>query len=92
MPATAPIPAEVGKCFDGKPGDYGRDVVSSGPYMIQGADKVTAACPMKPMSGYDGANGNHIILVRNPNYDQSTDPYRKNYIRHIQVRRELECR
>ena len=25
------------------------------------------------MSGYDGANGNHIILVRNPNYDQSTD-------------------
>ena len=35
---------------------------------------------MKAMSGYDGANGNHIILVRNPNYDQSTDPNRKNYI------------
>ena len=64
----------------GKPGDYGRDLVSSGPYMLQGADKVTATCPMKAMSGYDGANGNHIILVRNPNYDQSTDPYRKNYI------------
>jgi peptide/nickel transport system substrate-binding protein len=80
MPATAPIPEEVGKCFEGKPGDYGRDVVSSGPYMLQGANKVTASCPMKPMSGYDGANGNHIILVRNPNYNQSTDPYRKNYI------------
>ena len=80
MPATAPIPEEVGKCFEGKPGDYGRDVVSSGPYMLQGADKVTASCPMKPMSGYDGANGNHIILVRNPNYDQTTDDYRKNYI------------
>ncbi len=80
MPATAPIPEEVGKCFEGKPGDYGRDVVSSGPYMLQGADKVTASCPMKPMSGYDGANGNHIILVRNPNYDQKTDDYRKNYI------------
>ncbi len=80
MPATAPIPEEVGKCFEGKPGDYGRDVISSGPYMLQGADKVTAACPMKPMSGYDGANGNHIILVRNPTYDQSTDPNRKNYI------------
>src|SRR5207245_11034912 len=79
MPATAPIPEEVGKCFEGKPGDYGRDVVSSGPYMLQGADKVTASCPMKPMSGYDGANGNHLILVRNPNYDQSTDQYRKNY-------------
>ena len=82
MPATAPIPEEVAKCFDGKPGDYGRDVVSSGPYMLQGADKVSdASCStLKPMSGYDGANGNHIILVRNPNYDQSSDPYRKNYI------------
>ncbi len=82
MPATAPIPEEVGKCFEGKPGDYGRDVISSGPYMLQGADKVSiASCSaLKPMSGYDGANGNHIILVRNPNYDQSTDQYRKNYI------------
>jgi peptide/nickel transport system substrate-binding protein len=80
MPATAPIPPEIGKCFEGKPGNYGRDVVSSGPYMLQGADKVTASCAaLKPMSGYDGANGNHIILVRNPNYGQSTDPYRKNY-------------
>jgi peptide/nickel transport system substrate-binding protein len=81
MPATAPIPEEVAKCFDGKPGDYGRDVVSSGPYMLQGADKVTASScsALKPMSGYAGANGNHIILVRNPTYNQSTDPYRKNY-------------
>jgi len=81
MPATAPIPSEVGSCFEGKPGDYGRDVVSSGPYMIQGADAVKLPCSaLKPMSGFDGANGSHIVLVRNPNYDQSTDPYRKNYI------------
>jgi peptide/nickel transport system substrate-binding protein len=81
MPATAPIPEEVAKCFEGKPGDYGRDVVSSGPYMIQGADKIkdTTCAGVKSMSGYDGANGNHIILVRNPSYDQSTDPYRKNW-------------
>jgi peptide/nickel transport system substrate-binding protein len=81
MPATAPIPEEVAKCFEGKPGDYGRDVVSSGPYMIQGADKVkdTTCAGLKSMSGYDGANGNHITLVRNPNYDPKTDPYRKNY-------------
>jgi peptide/nickel transport system substrate-binding protein len=80
MPATAPIPQEVGKCFEGKPGDYGRDVVSNGPYMLQGADSVKASCPMKPMSGYNGANGNHIILVRNPDYNQATDPYRKNWV------------
>src|SRR5581483_7180935 len=79
MPATAPIPPEVGKCFQGKPGDYGRDLISTGPYMLKGAGNVQASCPMKPMAGYDGANGNHIILVRNPAYDQATDPYRKNY-------------
>ncbi len=80
MPATAPIPPEIGKCFEGKPGDYGRDVISNGPYMLKGSDAVTASCSaLKPMSGYDGANGNHITLVRNPNYDQSTDSYRKNY-------------
>jgi peptide/nickel transport system substrate-binding protein len=80
MPATAPIPEEVGSCFEGKPGDYGRDVVSNGPYMLQGMDAVKLPCAaLKPASGYDGANGNHLILVRNPNYDQSTDQYRKNY-------------
>jgi peptide/nickel transport system substrate-binding protein len=80
MPATAPIPPEVGKCFEGKPGDYGRDVISSGPYMIKGADKVKLPCSaLKPMSGYSGANGSLLVLVRNPNYDQSTDNYRKNY-------------
>jgi peptide/nickel transport system substrate-binding protein len=82
MPATAPIPQEVAKCFEGKPGDYGRDVISSGPYMIQGAPaiNISSCATIKPMAGYDGANGNHIILVRNPNYDQSSDQYRKNYI------------
>jgi peptide/nickel transport system substrate-binding protein len=80
MPATAPIPPEVGACFEGKPGDYGRDLISSGPYMIKGsAGTFTSCSALKPFSGYDGANGNHIILVRNPNYDQSTDDYRKNY-------------
>ena len=39
MPATAPIPPEVGKCFEGQPGKYGLDVVSSGPYMIEGSDE-----------------------------------------------------
>jgi peptide/nickel transport system substrate-binding protein len=80
MPATAPIPPEVGACFEGKPGDYGRNVISSGPYMIQGSTGTFSSCSsLKPFSGYDGANGNHIVLVRNPNYDQKTDAYRKNY-------------
>src|SRR5947209_9370611 len=81
MPATAPIPEEVGSCFEGKPGDYGRDVVSNGPYMLKGMDTVKLPCAsLKPASGYDGADGNHLILVRNPNYDQKTDDIRKNYV------------
>jgi peptide/nickel transport system substrate-binding protein len=80
LPATAPIPAEVANCFEGKPGDYGRNLISSGPYMIQGAaGKFSGCSSLKPFSGYAGANGNHLTLVRNPNYNQSTDPNRKNY-------------
>lgn len=67
MPATGPIPPEVGKCFT-KPGTYGRDFVSSGPYMIQGAGAVNASscASIKPMSGFDPSTG--ITLVRNPHY------------------------
>src|SRR4051794_34056496 len=80
MPATAPIPPEVGKCFEGKPGNYGRNVISSGPYVIQGATGSFSGCgSLKPFSGYAGADGNKLIVVRNPNYDQKTDDYRKNY-------------
>src|SRR5213078_3136749 len=72
MPATAPIPEEVGKCFT-KAGDYGRDVISSGPYMIKGEDKLnTSSCStIKPISGFDPTK--FMTIVRNPSYDASTD-------------------
>ena len=76
MPATGPIPEEVAKCFEGQPGKYGRDMVSTGPYMIQGANQVKVGCPMKPMAGFNPLR--NLTLVRNPNYDQSSDPYRQN--------------
>jgi peptide/nickel transport system substrate-binding protein len=81
MPATGPQPNEVTKCFDGQAEKYGQDLISTGPYMVQGIDKVdTSDCSkIQPASGYDGATGTHMILVRNPNYVQSTDPTRKNY-------------
>src|SRR5262245_47751507 len=73
MPATAPIPQEIGKCFESKIGAYGRNVVSTGPYMIEGSDKVDASScdKVQPASGFDGQT--HLTLVRNPNYDASTD-------------------
>jgi len=72
LPATAPIPHEVAKCFP-TPGGYGRDVVSSGPYIIQGSAQVniTSCGAIKPMSGFDPSS--KLILVRNPNYNPSTD-------------------
>ncbi len=56
MPATGPIPVEVAKCFEGQAGRYGKDVVSTGPYMISGADKVdgSSCAKLQPMSGFDG--------------------------------------
>jgi peptide/nickel transport system substrate-binding protein len=86
MPATAPIPSEVAKCFT-TAGGYGRDVVSSGPYMILGADKVNdASCKMlQPMAGFDPTK--FLKLVRNPDYSASTDSpaARQNFLNGIDI-------
>jgi len=74
MPATAPIPQEVGKCFTGADANkYGRDIVATGPYMYAGSGAVkTSSCSaLKPMSGFDGKTT--MTLVRNPNYNPATD-------------------
>jgi peptide/nickel transport system substrate-binding protein len=76
MPATGPIPGEVGKCFQGaKANQYGRNLVSTAGYMIEGSDKVNASScsTIKPASGYAGADGTKLFLVRNPNYSAATD-------------------
>jgi peptide/nickel transport system substrate-binding protein len=75
MPATGPIPPEVGSCFT-QPGQYGRYVISSGPYMIAGSDKLDAtSCATitssGPISGFDGTT--NLDLVRNPDYNPATD-------------------
>jgi len=73
MPATAPIPSEVGKCFNHKAQAYGRNLVATGPYMIAGSDKLNASScsALKPASGFDVQT--HLDLVRNPNYNPKTD-------------------
>jgi peptide/nickel transport system substrate-binding protein len=84
MAATAPVPQEVAKCFT-KAGDYGRYVISSGPYMLKGSDQlnISSCSAMKPISGFDPSK--KLILVRNPSYDQSTDNLRTNNVDGIQV-------
>jgi peptide/nickel transport system substrate-binding protein len=73
MPLTAAMPQEVAKCFEGKPGRYGRFVIASGPYMIEGSEdlNISSCGAMRPISGYNGTTS--LTLVRNPNYRQSTD-------------------
>jgi peptide/nickel transport system substrate-binding protein len=86
MPATGPIPPEVGQCFT-KAGEYGRFLISSGPYMIEGSDALDSSnCKaMKPLAGFNP--NKHLKLVRNPNYDESTDnpDYRENNVDRIEI-------
>jgi peptide/nickel transport system substrate-binding protein len=72
MPAAAPIPQEVAKCFL-TAGAYGRYVISSGPYMMRGSDQLDpSSCDtMKPITGFDPSS--QLTLVRNPEYRVSTD-------------------
>jgi peptide/nickel transport system substrate-binding protein len=65
LPGTAPVPKEYAAKFDsGKKSDYGPHLVTTGPYMVQNdaSGKVTGYQP-----------GRQITLVRNPNWDKSTD-------------------
>jgi peptide/nickel transport system substrate-binding protein len=84
MPATGAIPEEVAECHT-KAGDYGRFLISSGPYMIQGSDQmdVSSCDAQKPISGFDPTK--KLYMVRNPNYDQATDNSRTNYVDGIKI-------
>jgi peptide/nickel transport system substrate-binding protein len=66
LPASAPVPKDYAKKYDNAAGQskYGNYQVFTGPYMIQNdaSGKLTGYTP-----------GNVIKLVRNPNWDASTD-------------------
>jgi peptide/nickel transport system substrate-binding protein len=86
MPATAAIPQEVAKCFT-KAGDYGRYVISDGPYMIMGEDQldISSCSTMKPISGYNPDKG--VTFVRNTNFkdDSESSDIRGNSLDGIQI-------
>ena len=72
MPAAAAMPKEVAGCFT-TAGDYGRYIIASGPYMLEGSDKLdaTSCKTLKPISGFDPTKS--LNFVRNPSYDPATD-------------------
>jgi peptide/nickel transport system substrate-binding protein len=76
MPLTAPVPEEYAKEFDAAAtSTYGQNQVSTGPYMIENDASGKTV-------GYQA--GRRIHLVRNPNWDESTD-FRPAYVDEIDM-------
>ena len=76
LPLTVPVPEEYAKPFDAKnPSTYNQHVAFVGPYMVKNdaSGKLTGYVP-----------GKSITIVRNPNWDKSTD-YRPAYLDRIEV-------
>ena len=80
MAATAPIPpngdARLGAA-EGHTKDYGRFLVTTGPYMFLGSENLDFSLPadeQTPVAGYEP--GQSIQMVRNPSYDPATDGLR----------------
>ena len=81
LPVSAPVPREYAQKFDKKsPSTYGQNQVTTGPYMVENdaSGKLTGYTP-----------GSEIKLVRNPNWDASTD-YKPAYLDSITIREGSE--
>ncbi len=76
LPLSAPVPEEYAAKFDkDNPSLYGQNQVATGPYMIENDASGKAV-------GYEA--GRRIHLVRNPNWDASTD-YKPAYVDEIDM-------
>jgi peptide/nickel transport system substrate-binding protein len=91
-PDMAPIPAHPADPLaqfgvaTGHDADYGRFLVSSGPYMVEGADRIDFSLPpgdRVPASGH--VPGESLTLVRNPSWVAAPDPLRPAHVDRIQI-------
>src|SRR5262249_36758604 len=92
MPATAPIPpnpyhpaAALG-IASGHDRDYGRYLVSSGPYMYPGSEDLNFSVPprmQRPVATF--VPNRTIQLVRNPSWHGTADRLRPAYVDGIQI-------
>jgi peptide/nickel transport system substrate-binding protein len=77
MPASSPVPQEYAQKFDKQqPSTYGQHQVATGPYMVESDES-------GKLTGYHP--GSEIHLVRNPNWDASTD-YKPAYLDSITIK------
>jgi peptide/nickel transport system substrate-binding protein len=96
LPASAPIPPGADRGHDG---GYGRYLVSSGPYMIAGSERMNFTLPserQRPASGWTyryALRGGKVVilgreslrLVRNPSWEPRSDRLRKAYPDRIEL-------
>src|SRR5438874_1258320 len=93
LAGTAPIPplpsqpsAPFGVATGHDKEGYGFYLVSTGPYMIEGADKLDFSKPPKDQPRLTGLRaGKAITLVRNPSWSTTTDDLRKGYVDRIEI-------
>src|SRR5205823_2058436 len=65
---------------------YGQFLVSSGPYMIEGSDRLDFSKPPPDQTGVAGYTpGKSVVLVRNPSWRTGTDPLRPAYVDRIEL-------
>ena len=78
LPVSAPVPREYAKKYDAKkPSEYGNFQVATGPYMFK-------ADPSGKVIGVGYQPGKSATLVRNPNWNASTD-FRPAYLDQINI-------
>jgi peptide/nickel transport system substrate-binding protein len=83
LAATAPIPEGAAEGHDA---DYGRFLVASGPYMLEGSEEMDFSLPPReqvPASGL--VPKKTITLVRNPSWDPDSDALRPAYVDRIEI-------
>jgi len=93
LAATAPIPEGADEGHDE---DYARYVVASGPYMVEGSERLDFTAPpdeQAPTAGFapavldeDGTvqEPGSLVLVSNPSWDPATDQLRAAYVDRIE--------
>jgi peptide/nickel transport system substrate-binding protein len=77
IPSNPAHPDDPHGVAQGHDFDYGDVIVSSGPYMFEGSEKLEYALPPEDQLPPTGDGIDRAILVRNPTWSQAVDPIRK---------------
>jgi ABC-type transport system substrate-binding protein len=92
LPGSGPIPASpsdptaASGVAEGHDHGYGRYLISSGPYMLEGSEQLDPSKPPTEQRRASGLTGTTLTLVRNPSWEPASDDLRAAYVDRIVVR------